>query len=118
MQKKIQFFRLIMFLPVLFWLVAKPITITTSKKPYVETTSHSKSSQHKSNSPQATFYADHQVYQAAANLNLDFSTDWTFSRAVITFFSEELHQIKLPVQIHRTQLLIILFTQFIATLAP
>lgn len=117
MQKKIQIFRLIMFLPVLFWLVAKPITITSSSAKSVKTECHSKSSQDKS-TPQATFYADQQVYQATANLNLDFPTDWTFSQVVIPFFSEQLHQVKLPVQIHRTQLLSILFTQFIATLAP
>ncbi|MHA8051128.1 hypothetical protein V7S79_08415 [Aquirufa sp. ROCK-SH2] len=117
MQKKIQFFRLFIFLPVLFWLVAKPITVTSSPCKFVKTSAHSKSSQEKS-SPQATFYADHQVYQAAANLNIDFPTDWTFSAPVFTFFAEQLHQVKLPVQIHRTQLLSILFTQFIATLAP
>jgi hypothetical protein len=117
MQKKIHVFRLVMFLPVLFWLVAKPISITSSSTKCVKTEGHSKSG-HQKSTPQATFYADHQVYQAAANLNLDFPTDWAFTQAVIPFFSEQLHQIKLPVQIHRTQLLIILFTQFIATLAP
>ncbi len=117
MQKKIQIFRLIMFLPVLFWLVAKPITITSASKKWVKSESHSKTDSQKS-TPQATFYADHQVYQAAANLNLDFPTDWTFSQVIIPIFSEQLHQVKLPVQIHRTRLLSILFTQFIATLAP
>ena len=117
MQKEIQIFRLLVFLPVLFWLVAKPITVTSFQHKIAKSESHSTSNKEKS-SPQATFYVDQQVYQAAANLTLDFPTDWTFTQTVIPIFSEQLQQIKLPVQIHRTQLLSILFTQFIATLAP
>lgn len=117
MQKKINIFRLIMFLPVLFWLVAKPITVSSMHGKVVKTESHSKSTKQKS-VPQATFYAEQQVYQASAQLSVDFPSDWTFNQVVISFFSEKLHQIKLPVPIHRTQLLSILFTQFIATLAP
>jgi hypothetical protein len=117
MQKRNPIFRLIVFLPVLFWLVAQPMLVSPSSVSPIETAEHSKSAKQKSNS-QATFYAEQQVYQVSASLSLDFPSDWTFTQEVFSFFSEKLLAIKLPVPIHRTQLLSILFTQFIATLAP
>jgi hypothetical protein len=117
MQKRFPIFRFILFLPVLFWLVAQPMRVSPTSVSHNKTAEHSKSTKQKS-IPQATFYAEQQVYQASAHLSLVFPSDWTFNQVIIPYFSEQLHQFKLPVPIHRTQLLSILFTQFIATLAP
>ncbi len=108
MQKKIQFFHLILFMPVLFWLVAKPISMVKADDAQVKTEKHQKTFQ----------VAEQHVYQASSSTNVDFPQDFVFPSVQI--FSAQAPQlaIKLPSIIHRTQFMRILLTQFIATLAP
>ena len=98
MQNKVKIFQLILFIPVLFWLVAKPISLTSAERVDCKTEkkAHSK---RPTDSKQTQVYAVQHVYQAAANL-------------------QPLNDFKLPTLIHRTQFMRILLTQFIATLAP
>lgn len=108
MQKKIQFFHLILFMPVLFWLVAKPISLVKADDSQVKTEKHQKTFQ----------VAEQHVYQVSSSTNVDFPQDFVFPSVQI--FSAKAPQlaIKLPSVIHRTQFMRILLTQFIATLAP
>jgi hypothetical protein len=108
MQKKVQFFHLILFMPVLFWLVAKPISLVKADDSPVKTEKHQKAFQ----------VAEQHVYQVSSSTNLDFPQDFVFPS--VQFFSVQAPQlaIKLPSIIHRTQFMRILLTQFIATLAP
>jgi hypothetical protein len=111
MQNKVKIFQLILFIPVLFWLVAKPISLTSAERVdcKIEKKGHSK---RPADSKQSQVYAVQHVYQAAANLQFDFPSP-------IEFFSiQPLNDFKLPAVIHRTQFMRILLTQFIATLAP
>jgi hypothetical protein len=109
MQKKVKIFHLILFIPVLFWLVAKPISLCAVETGAVKTEKTSK---------QTIVKAEQHVYQAATNLQFDFPQDWNFTSPTEFFVARSLRAIKLPAFTHRTQFLRILFTQFIATLAP
>lgn len=117
MQNKVKIFQLILFIPVLFWLVAKPISLTSVEKVDFKTekNAHSKRS---TDSKQVKIYAVQNVYQAAANLQLDFPSDWNFVSPLAFFSIQPLNDFKLPTILHRTQFMRILLTQFIATLAP
>lgn len=117
MQNKVKIFQLILFIPVLFWLVAKPISLTSAEKVDFKTekNAHSKRS---TDSKQIKVYAVQNVYQAAANLQLDFPSDWNFVSPVEFLSIQPLNDFKLPTILHRTQFMRILLTQFIATLAP
>lgn len=108
MQKKVQFFHLLLFMPVLFWLVAKPISLVKADDSQVKTEKHQKTIQ----------VAEQHVYQVSSSTNVDFPQDFVFPS--VAFFSVKAPQlaIKLPSVIHRTQFMRILLTQFIATLAP
>ena len=109
MQKKVKISHLILFIPVLFWLVAKPISLFAVEKGAVKTEKTSK---------QTIVKAEQNVYQSATNLQLDFPQDWNFTSPTEIFVTRSMQAIKLPTFTHRTQFLRILFTQFIATLAP
>ena len=109
MQKKVKISHLILFIPVLFWLVAKPISLFAVETGAVKTEKTSK---------QTIVKAEQNVYQVATNLQLDFPQDWNFTSPTEFFVARSLSTIKLPAFTHRTQFLRILFTQFIATLAP
>ena len=109
MQKKVKISHLILFIPVLFWLVAKPISLFAVEKGAVKTEKTSK---------QTIVKAEQHVYQVATNLQLDFPQDWNFTSSTEIFVARSMQAIKLPAFTHRTQFLRILFTQFIATLAP
>ena len=117
MQNKVKIFQLILFLPVLFWLVAKPISLTSVERNEgkTEKKAHSKGS---NDSNQTKVYAVQHVYQAAANLQFDFPSDWNFVSPLEIFSIQPKNIFKLPALIHRTALMRILLTQFIATLAP
>jgi hypothetical protein len=117
MQNKVKIFQLILFIPVLFWLVAKPISLTSAVRSSCKTekNGHSKRS---TNSKQTQVYAVQHVYQAATNLQFDFPTDWNFVAPIEIFSLPTLSDFKLPTLIHRAQWMRILLTQFIATLAP
>jgi hypothetical protein len=117
MQNKVKIFQLILFIPVLFWLVAKPISLTSVDRSDSKTEKnvHSKRS---ADSKQNQVYAVQHVYQAAANLQFDFPSDWHFISPIEFFSIQPLNDFKLPTIIHRTQFMRILLTQFIATLAP
>jgi hypothetical protein len=117
MQNKVKIFQLILFIPVLFWLVAKPISLTSAKMSDCKTkkNAHSKPS---TEPKQTQIYAVQHVYQAAANLQFDFPSDWNFVSPLEIFSVQALIDFKLPALIHRTQFMRILLTQFIATLAP
>lgn len=117
MQNKVKVFQLILFIPVLFWLVAKPISLTSSERidNKTEKNAHSKQSTH---SKQTKVYAVQHVYQAAAHLQFNFPSNWNFVSPLEFLSIRTLHDFKLPTLIHRTQLMRILLTQFIATLAP
>lgn len=108
MQKKIQFFQLFLFIPVLFWLVAKPISLVKTDDAQVKTEKNQKTFQ----------VAEQHVYQVSSSTNVDFPQDFVFPSVQI--FSVQAPQLacKLPSIIHRTQFMRILLTQFIATLAP
>ena len=109
MQKKVKISHLILFIPVLFWLVAKPISLFAVETGAVKTEKTSK---------QTIVKAEQHVYQSATTLQLDFPQDWNFSSPTEIFVARSMQAIKLPTFTHRTQFLRILFTQFIATLAP
>jgi hypothetical protein len=109
MQKKVKIFHLILFIPVLFWLVAKPISLFAVETGAVKTEKTSK---------QTIIKAEQHVYQAATTLQFDFPQDWNFTSPTEFFVARSLRAIKLPAFTQRTQFLRILFTQFIATLAP
>jgi hypothetical protein len=117
MQNKVKIFQLILFIPVLFWLVAKPISLSSVDKVDCKTnkSAHSKRS---ADSKQSQVYAVQHVYQAAANLQFDFPSDWNFVSPLEFFSIQPLNDFKLPTVIHRMQFMRILLTQFIATLAP
>jgi hypothetical protein len=117
MQNKVKIFQLILFIPVLFWLVAKPISLTSADKfdCKTEKKGHSK---RPTDSKQSQVYAVQHVYQAAANLQFDFPSDWNFVSPIEFFSIQPLNDFKLPAVVHRTQFMRILLTQFIATLAP
>ena len=111
MQNKVNIFHLILFIPVLFWLVAKPITLFSAEKTAVKT-------EKKGLPAKATVYAEQHIYQVSSTPQVDFPTDFVFA-SVPTISLEQLQKsIKLPTIIHRTQFMRILLTQFIATLAP
>jgi hypothetical protein len=109
MQKKVKISHLLLFIPVLFWLVAKPISLFAVETGAVKTEKTSK---------QSIVKAEQNVYQSATNLQLDFPQDWNFTSPTEIFVARSMQAIKLPTFTHRTQFLRILFTQFIATLAP
>ena len=109
MQKKVKISHLILFIPVLFWLVAKPISLFAVETGAVKTEKTSK---------QTIVKAEQNVYQSATNLQLDFPQDWNFTSPTAIFVTRSMQAIKLPTFTHRTQFLRILFTQCIATLAP
>lgn len=109
MQKKVKISHLILFIPVLFWLVAKPISLFAVETSAVKTEKTSK---------QTIVKAEQHVYQAATNLQLDFPQDWNFTSPTEFFIERSLQATKLPTFTHSTQFFRILFTQFIATLAP
>jgi hypothetical protein len=117
MQNKVKIFQFILFIPVLFWLVAKPISLTSVEKIgcKIEEKSHSKRT---ADSKQTQVYAVQHVYQAAANLQFDFPSDWNFVLPIEFVSIQPFNDFKLPAVIHRTQFMRILLTQFIATLAP
>lgn len=117
MQNKVKIFQLILFIPVLFWLVAKPISLTSADKfdCKIEKKAHSK---RPTDSKQTQVYAVQHIYQAAANLTFDFPSDWNFVSPIEFFSIQPLNDFKLPALIHCTQFMRILLTQFIATLAP
>jgi hypothetical protein len=117
MQNKVKIFQLILFIPVLFWLVAKPISLTSAERNDCKTekNAHSKGS---NDSKQTKVYAEQHVYQAAANLQFDFPADWNFVSSLEMISIQPRNDFKLPAVIHRTALMRILLTQFIATLAP
>jgi len=109
MQKKVKIFHLLLFMPVLFWLVAKPISLFAVEKGAVKTEKTSK---------QTVVKAEQHVYQASTNLQFDFPQDWNFTSSTEIFVARSMQAIKLPAFTPRTQFFRILFTQFIATLAP
>ncbi|CAM4357993.1 hypothetical protein EWU23_11930 [Cytophagaceae bacterium 50C-KIRBA] len=117
MQKKVNFFQLFLFLPVLFWLVANPISLFSAENKVVKTDKKYPASK-KESIPETIVKAEQPVYQVSSNLQLDFPTDWAFQQISIPSFQETLHAFKLPITLPRAQILSILFTQFIATLAP
>jgi hypothetical protein len=108
MQKKVNIFHLLLFMPVLFWLVAKPISLVKADQAKVKTEKQQKTIQ----------VAEQHVYQVSSSTNVDFPQDFVFPSVQI--FSVQATQLacKLPSIIHRTQFMRILLTQFIATLAP
>lgn len=117
MQNKIKIFQLVLFIPVLFWLVAKPISLHSANRDQIkiENKSHSK---HSPNQKQSVIYAEQHVYQTAANLQLDFPSDWAFLSPSKIFSIRSFENFKLPTSVYRVQFMRILLTQFIATLAP
>lgn len=108
MQKKIQFFQLFLFIPVLFWLVAKPISLVKTDDAQIKTEKNQKTFQ----------VAEQHVYQVSSSTNVDFPQDFVFPSVQIFSVQAPQLAIKLPSVIHRTQFMRILLTQFIATLAP
>jgi len=108
MQKKVKIFHLLLFMPVLFWLVAKPISVVKADQAQVKTEKHQKTIQ----------VAEQHVYQASSSTNLDFPQDFVFPSLHIFVQKVSTVSIKLPSIVHRTQYMRILLTQFIATLAP
>lgn len=108
MQKKIQFFQLFLFIPVLFWLVAKPISLVKTDDAQIKTEKNQKTFQ----------VAEQHVYQVSSSTNVDFPQDFVFPSVQIFSVQAPQLAIKLPSIIHRTQFMRILLTQFIATLAP
>jgi hypothetical protein len=108
MQKKVNVFHLLLFMPVLFWLVAKPISVVKSDQSHVKTEKHQKSIQ----------VAEQHVYQVSSSTQLDFPQDFVFPSLHVFVAKASTVSIKLPSVIHRTQFMRILLTQFIATLAP
>ena len=117
MQNKVKIFQLILFIPVLFWLVAKPISLTSADKVDSKTEKNAQSKR-TADSKQTQVYAVQHVYQAAANLQFDFPSDWNFVSPIEFFSIQPLYDCILPTIIHCTQFMRILLTQFIATLAP
>ena len=108
MQKKVNIFHLLLFMPVLFWLVAKPISLVKADQAKVKTEKQQKTIQ----------VAEQHVYQVSSSPQLDFPQDFVFPSLQIIIAKVSTVTIKLPSIIHRTQFLRILLTQFIATLAP
>ena len=117
MQNKVKIFQLILFIPVLFWLVAKPISLTSAERNDCKTEKNAPSKGAR-DTKQTKVYAVQHVYQAAANLQFDFPSDWNFVSPLVIINIQPQHIFKLPAVIHRTALMRILLTQFIATLAP
>lgn len=117
MQKKVNIFQLFLFLPVLFWMVANPISLLGVGKEQHKTEKTTTSGK-KDSSKETIIKAEQPVYQVSSHLQLDFPSDWVFPQINIPIFQETLHAIKLPISLPRAQILSILFTQFIATLAP
>ena len=111
MQNKVKIFHLILFIPVLFWLVAKPITLFSAEKSAIKT-------EKKGSPAKATVYAEQHIYQVSSTSQVDFPTDFVFNSLPTTSLEQLQKSIKLPTIIHRTQFMRILLTQFIATLAP
>lgn len=118
MQNKVKIFHLILFLPVLFWLVAKPISLTSAQKADFKTEKHTSKSHKPSGQNQTVVYAEQHIYQVCSNLQMDFPSDWVLKDIVFVSIKLPLQGIKLPTIPHRTQWLRILLTQFISTLAP
>jgi hypothetical protein len=108
MQKKVKIFHLLLFMPVLFWLVAKPISVVKADQAKVKTEKQQKTIQ----------VAEQHVYQASSSTNVDFPQDFVFPSLQIFVQKVSTASVKLPSIIHRTQFMRILLTQFIATLAP
>jgi hypothetical protein len=108
MQKKVNVFHLLLFMPVLFWLVAKPISVVKTDQAHVKTEKHQKSIQ----------VAEQHVYQVSSSTQLDFPQDFVFPSLHVFVQKVSAVSIKLPSVVHRTQFMRILLTQFIATLAP
>jgi hypothetical protein len=108
MQKKVNIFHLVLFMPVLFWLVAKPISLVKADTAHVKTEKQQKTIQ----------VAEQHVYQTSSSTQLDFPQDFVFPSLQVVITKVSKVSIKLPTVIHRTQFMRILLTQFIATLAP
>ena len=72
MQNKVKIFQLILFIPVLFWLVAKPITLFSAEKTAVKT-------EKKGLPAKATVYAEQHIYQVSSTPQVDFPTDFVFA---------------------------------------
>ncbi len=108
MQKKFSFFHLILFIPVLFWLVAKPVSFVKTVDDQAKTAKQQKTIQ----------VAEQHVYQASASSNVDFPQDFVFAPEQIFSVIAPQVAIKLPTAVHRAHFMRILLTQFIATLAP
>jgi hypothetical protein len=108
MQKKVNIFHLLLFMPVLFWLVAKPISLVKADTTHVKTEKQQKTIQ----------VAEQHVYQTSSSTQLDFPQDFVFPSLQVVIAKVSNLSIKLPTVIHRTQFMRILLTQFIATLAP
>ena len=108
MQKKVNVFHLLLFMPVLFWLVAQPITFVKADQAKVKTEKQQKTIQ----------VAEQHVYQTSSSTQLDFPQDFVFPSLQVIIAKVSSSSIKLPSVVHRTQFMRILLTQFIATLAP
>ncbi|MEK6548174.1 MAG: hypothetical protein AABZ56_07635 [Bacteroidota bacterium] len=108
MQKKVNVFHLLLFMPVLFWLVAKPISLVKADQAQVKTEKQQKTIQ----------VAEQHVYQTCSNTQLDFPQDFVFPSLQVFIAKVSTVSIKLPLVLHQTQFMRILLTQFIATLAP
>ncbi len=118
MQNKVKIFHLLLFLPVIFWLVANPISLTSAKKSELKTEKKTSRSHKSSGQNQTMVYAEQHIYQVCSNLQLDFPSDWVLKNVVFIVIKLPLQGIKLPPILHRTQWMRILLTQFISTLAP
>ena len=108
MQKKVNVFHLLLFMPVLFWLVANPISFVKADQAKVKTEKQQKTIQ----------VAEQHVYQTSSSTQLDFPQDFVFPSLQVILAKVSSTSIKLPSVVHRTQFMRILLTQFIATLAP
>jgi hypothetical protein len=117
MQNKVKIFQLILFIPVLFWLVAKPISLTSARRVDCKTEKNPDSKRSTDSKPTQVYAVQH-VYQSATNLQFDFPSDWNFVSPIEFFSIQTQTDFKLPTIRARTQFMRILLTQFIATLAP
>jgi len=113
MQNRKAFLRFLVILPTLFWIVANPIVKSSFSVAAIEKSSQKDTK--KSNQP---VVSEQHVIQTAPTVSFDFPPNFEFK----SFVEFEFHKITEPLSCVFSQvknkIFVILFTQYISTLAP
>ncbi len=114
MQNTKKLFTIVLVLPLLFWMLAKPVALHAR---YVEKEYKSATKKGKESAPQQVL-SEQSTFHSVPTPSFDFPPSFDF-KSVCTFERPDLHQ---PVKSHfsfaRNKIFTILFTQYISTLAP